>query len=151
MKCSLVEPTMTKLWKWSNCLQTCFWDFHPISVKRRYATSAATLHSHNSVLEVDSRDLQTYNISIWRYHCLGEVVFLKIWNQYSLPSDTVHQRFCSSSLPIFKLSLQVPWIDSSYFAHYLFLCTLHIILPVGWRNSPGSGKIAPVYSTLIDT
>ncbi len=37
---------------------------------------------------VDSRDPQTSNIPIWRYHCLGEVVFLKIWNQYWLPSDT---------------------------------------------------------------
>ena len=37
-------------------------------------------------------DMQTSNISIWRYHCLGEVAFLKIWNQYWSLSDTVHQR-----------------------------------------------------------
>ncbi len=42
---------------------------------------------------VDSWDLQTSNISIWRYHCLGELAFLTISNQYWLPSDTVHQRF----------------------------------------------------------
>ena len=46
-----------------------------------------------TVSKVDSRDLQTSNISIWRYHCLGEVPFLKIWNQYWLPSDTVYQRY----------------------------------------------------------
>ncbi len=34
---------------------------------------------------------RTSNIQIWRYHCLREVVFLKIWNQYWLPSDTVHR------------------------------------------------------------
>ncbi len=44
-------------------------------------------------VRVDSRHPQASNIPIWRYHCLGEVVFLKIWNQYWLPSDTVHQRF----------------------------------------------------------
>ncbi len=58
---------------------------------------------------VDSRDPQTSNMWVWRYHCLGEVVFLKIWNQYWLASDTVHQRFLFISLPI---CLQVPWIDS---------------------------------------
>ncbi len=46
-----------------------------------------------SNIRVDSRDLQTSNTSIWRYHCLWEVAFLKISNQYWLPSDTVHQRF----------------------------------------------------------
>ncbi len=50
-------------------------------------------------IRVDSRDPQTFNISIWRYHCLGEVAFLKIWNQYWLPSDTVHQRFLFISPP----------------------------------------------------
>ncbi len=44
-------------------------------------------------IRVDSRDPHTFNIPIWRYHCLGEVVFLKIWNQYWLPSDSVHKRF----------------------------------------------------------
>ncbi len=38
--------------------------------------------------------------SIWRYHCLGEGEFLKIWNWYWYPSDTVYHRFLS----IFKLS-----------------------------------------------
>ena len=44
-------------------------------------------------LRVDSRDPQTSNVSIWRYHCLGEVACPKIWNQYWLPSDAVDQRF----------------------------------------------------------
>ena len=42
--------------------------------------------------------MKTSNIIIISiYHCLG---------------DTVHHSFCSSPLHIFKLSLQVPWIDS---------------------------------------
>ncbi len=35
----------------------------------------------NNITRVDSKDLQMSNILIWRYHCLTEVVFLKIWNQ----------------------------------------------------------------------
>ena len=44
---------------------------------------------------------------------LWERSFL-IWNQYWLRSDIVHQRFLFISLPIFKLSLQFPWIDSRF-------------------------------------
>ncbi len=51
-----------------------------------------TSKHHPLKTRVDSTDPQTSNIPIWRYHCLGEVVFLKIWNQYWLPSDTVHHR-----------------------------------------------------------
>ncbi len=58
---------------------------------------------------VDSRDLQTSNISIWRYHCLGEVAFLKIWNQYWLYCLIQYIRgFYASRLPIFKLKSTGP-------------------------------------------
>ncbi len=65
------------------------------------------------MVRVDSRDPQTSNISIWRYHYLGEVAFLKIWNQFDYCLIQCIRGFCSSPLPIFKLSLQVPWIDSN--------------------------------------
>ncbi len=92
----VLDPTKKMKCKWTSVTQIC---------------SGICVCFMNLVVQVDSRDLQTSNISIWRYHCLRELAFLKIWNQYWLPSDTVHQRFCSSPLPIFKLSLQVPWTD----------------------------------------
>ncbi len=76
----------------------------------------------SSITTVCLTDMQTSNTSIWRYHCLGEVEFLKIWNQYRLPSDTV---LCSSPMPIFKLSLQVPWINSRWNLYLLCLKILH--------------------------
>ena len=98
--------------------------------------------SHTWLVRVDSRDLQTSNISIWRSYCLGEVAFLKNWNQYWLPSDTVHQRFLLSPLPIFKLSLQVPWIDSSHFhKNKILVCPkqnrfdYHPFTSLSWTNS----------------
>ncbi len=80
--------------------------------------------------KVDSRDLQTSNILIWRYHCLGEVAFLKIWNQYWLPSDTVHQRLffispaCPSSNLVYRslestqLALNEHWEDDETLTEY---------------------------------
>ncbi len=69
----------------------------------------------NGFFKVDSRHPQTPNIPIWRYHCLGEVVFLKIWNHYiDYRLIQCIRGFCSSPLPI-KLCLQVPWIDSNDF------------------------------------
>ena len=58
-------------------------------------------------------DMQTSKSSICTYHCLGEVAFLKIWNKYWLLSYKCITVFGSSPWPIFKLSLQVPWIDSN--------------------------------------
>ncbi len=59
-------------------------------------------------------DMQTSYASIWKYHCLGEVVFLKICNQYWLPPDTLQRSFCSwLFLPISKIGLQVLWTDST--------------------------------------
>ncbi len=67
-----------------------------------------------SPISVDSRDLQTSWISIWRYHCLGEVtlfcedlksILITVW--YNASEVFVH-------IPAhLKLSLQVPWIDFS--------------------------------------
>ncbi len=82
---------------------------------------------------VDSRDLQMPNISIWRYHCLGEEAFLKIWNQYWLLSDTVHQRFLFISPTHLQTSksLQVPnWIDSSMMTAYLVLLGIDLLVCV---------------------
>ncbi len=71
----------------------------------------------NSVIRVDLRDLQISNISIWRYHCLGEVAFMKIWNQYWLPSDTMQQSFFG----------HLPCPSSNVVYRYLEL-TLHLLL-----------------------
>ncbi len=72
------------------------------------------------MFRVDSRDPQTSNIPIWRYHCLGEVVF---WRSEIIIDYRLIQcirGFCSSPLPIFKLSLQVPWIDSRWETWFSF-------------------------------
>ena len=78
-------------------------------------------------------DIQTSNASIWRYHCLGEVVFLKIWNQYWLPSDTsqhsffahhpypssklVYRSLESTNIPIFE---QIHQVCRNYIRIYFF-------------------------------
>ncbi len=57
----------------------------------------AKAHAISLITRVDSRDLQTSNISIWRYHCLKEVAFLKIRIQYWLQILIQSMRgFCSS-------------------------------------------------------
>ncbi len=66
---------------------------YAIGIMVKLLLASASLWWFYIDIRVNSRDLQPSNIPIWRYHCLGEVVFLKIWNQYWLPSDTVHQRF----------------------------------------------------------
>ncbi len=57
-------------------------------------------------VRVDSRDLQMPNILIWRYHCLGEVAFLKIWNQYWLVWYSASEVFvhlpCPSSNLVYR-------------------------------------------------
>ena len=57
-------------------------------------------------------DMQTSNTSIWRYHYLGEVAFLKTWItlRYSTSQIFVHLPFPSSNLVYRSL---VPWIDST--------------------------------------
>ncbi len=68
---------------------------------------------HEPVTRVDSRDPPMSNTPIWRCHYLGEVVFpwrSEINIDYRLIQCITG--FCSSPLPIFKLSLQVPWTNS---------------------------------------
>ncbi len=110
-KSFMTVQTYRIVWSWAT-LQLWLW---------RNILSWVNVHVVHILLfsfRVDLSDPQTSNILIWRYHCLGKVVSLQIWNQYWLPSDTVHQRFsfifpAQWAVPILKLSLQVAWIDSS--------------------------------------
>ncbi len=59
-------------------------------------------------IEVDSRALQTSNISIWRYHCLGYFWRWHFWRfEINIDYRLIQciRGFRSSSLPIFKISL----------------------------------------------
>ncbi len=76
-----------------NCPHSCFWSAIGCHVRVTIQWWLLGFLRRYTITRVDSSDPQTSNIQIWRYHCLGEVVFLKIWNQYWLPSDKVHQRF----------------------------------------------------------
>ncbi len=64
-------------------------------------------------VRVDSRDLQTSNISIWRYHCLERWHFWRSHINIDYRLIQCVRGFCSSPLPIFKHGLQVHWIDHS--------------------------------------
>ncbi len=89
--------------KWKQCcfhvcilsVQPIAWGVNPLrnlTCNEKTEQPLLLLWCHYRSTRVDSRDLQMPNISIWRYHCSGEVAFLKIWNQYWLLSDTVHPR-----------------------------------------------------------
>ena len=103
------------------------------------------LKAYHVFTKVDSRDLQMSNMLIWRYHCLGEVAFLNIWNQYWLPSDTVHQRFFVH-LPCPFSNLDYRSLESTLINNYSFALTVHwwvckfTLLRVWTRCTPLEGS-----------
>ncbi len=84
--------------------------------------------------------MQTSNTSIWGYHCLEEVEFLKILNQYRLPSDAIHHRvFFHFPCPP---CLQIPWIDSRILASEAIGFRFNSRLgPIFYLGKTDSGKM----------